>query len=295
MYQSFKLHKRIKASQPAPPKVRALWKQTFKVIKEQPWLFGGIALIYLGLMAILVRGFGTDLDLVGAKEYLAEFYKGASGKAIMAFSLFGQLVSNSGSESATTNTNAYQSVISIIVALATVWAARQQNIKARIRVRDAFYKGMYPLIPFVMVLLVIGLQFIPAAAGVWLYSSIVTGGVATAAFEIILWTILVILLITLSLYMVTSSIFALFIVALPDMTPRRALRSARNLVLHRRWAVASRFVAMIFGMLLIAAIIMLPFLLWLPAIAESVFLLLSAFSVVVPTVYMYNLYYGLLK
>ena len=294
-YSSFRLRKRIKDVQPPPPKVRELLKQTWRVIKERPKLFIGIAAVHLFLTLALVRGFTSQVDIAGTRDILSSLYGGATGKAITTISLFGQLVSTSNSANASASASAYQPIVTIVVALAAIWAARQQGTKTPIRVRDAFYRGMYPVIPFVIVLFVVGLQFIPATVGGWLYSTVVAGGIAVSALEKFMWTILVVLFLILSLYLVTASVFALFIVTLPDMTPRRALKSARRLVLHRRWTIASRIVAMMIGLLIALSVVLLPVLLLLPAIAEVVFVLLSAFGIVIPVVYMYNLYYGLLS
>lgn len=297
-YTSFRLRRRNKKNRPSrlsPPKVRDLWRQTWRVVKERPKLFVGIALVHLMLTLFLVRGFSSQVDLAGTRDILGQFYSGATGKAITTVSLFGQLVSSGNSATASASASAYQSMSAVVVALAAVWAARQQGSKTPITVRDAFYRGMYPLIPFVIVLLVVGVQLIPAAIGGWLYSTVVVGGIATSIIEKLLWLTLVLILITLSFYMITSSVFALFIVTLPDMTPRRALRSARKLVAHRRWAIAAKIVAMTLWLFVSAGAIMLPFLLIVPAVAEYIFVLLSAFAIVVPMVYLYNLYYGLLQ
>jgi hypothetical protein len=294
VYKTFRLHKRIKAPQKPLPKVRALLGKTWKVMAGRPKLFGGIALVYLLLTFVLVRGLNSGLDLAGTKDVLNQLYFGVSGKALTTASLFGILLDGSGSN-ANPNAGTYQSLIAVITALAVIWAARQHGSKVAIRVRDAFYRGMYPIVPFVLLLFVISLQLIPAAIGGWIYSVVITGGLAVSVLEKTLWILLVSLALILSLYMLTSSVFALIIVTLPDMTPMRALRSARHLVLHRRWKVASKFVGMLITLLVVGLLIMAPFLLWLPNVAEAIFVILSAFGVVIPIVYMYNLYLGLLE
>jgi hypothetical protein len=154
---------------------------------------------------------------------------------------------------------------------------------------------MYPVVPFVLVLLIVGLQLIPAGIGGWIYSSVILGGLAVSAIEKVLWLSLVLLLIVLSLYMITSSIFALCIVTLPEMTPIRALRSARGLVLHRRWVVARKCVAMLVVLLLLGAVIMTPFLLWWTTVAEAVFVIITSLGVIIPVVYLHSLYIELLN
>lgn len=293
-YRSFRPHKRIKPSQSPLPKVWTLWQQTWKVIKERPKVFAGLAAIYLGLTLVFVRGMGPGLDLVGTKDVFNELNTGAGGGAVTIASLFGVLVSGSGSE---TNPGAsvYQSIIVVLVILATVWLARQQGATARIKIKDAFYRGMYPLVPFILILMVVGLQLVPAAVGSWLYNVVVNGGLAVTSLEKGLWMILVLLFMTLSLYMAISSVFALFIVTLPDMTPMRALRSARKLVLHRRWIILRKFVAMLIILFSAGALILLPFLIWLPAVAEPIFSIESTIVLIVSVTFMYNLYLGLLN
>lgn len=93
--------------------------------------------------------------------------------------------------------------------------------------RDSYYKGMYPLVPFMLVLLVIGLQLIPLVFGNLIYSSVLQNGLAITVIEKVIWLFLFLMLALLSGYMMISSLFSLYIVTLPDMTPLRALRSAR--------------------------------------------------------------------
>jgi hypothetical protein len=94
--------------------------------------------------------------------------------------------------------------------------------------------------------------------------------------------------------MLSSSLFALYIVTLPDMTPLTALRSARQLVRYRRWTVLRKIFWLPVALLILAAVIMVPIIIWLTAIAQWVFFLLTMFSLVATHAYMYNLYRELL-
>ena len=67
----------------------------------------------------------------------------------------------------------------------------------------------------------------------------------------------------LSLYMICSSLFALYIVTLPNVTPMKALRSARQLVLHRRFLVLRKILFMPLALLVLGAIIMIPLIIFL--------------------------------
>ena len=149
---------------------------------------------------------------------------------------------------------------------------------------------MYPLIPFVLVLMVIGLQLVPLLVGSALYSAVINNGIAVMAIEKIIWAIGCFLLALLSLYMICSSIFALYIVTLPDMTPFKALRSARQLVLHRRWTVLRKVLFLPVALLIIAALIMVPLVILLTPLAQWIFFALTMFGIAIVHSYMYNLY-----
>ena len=292
-YNSFRLHKKIKPTQPKIGSAFSYFKKSLVHIQRHWKIFGGITLVYVVLTIILVRGFGSGTDVTDLKDVFSELYEGRLGGLLTAGSIFGFIVTSSGSTNSS-EAGVYQSIVLLLVTLATIWSLRQTLSGSKIRVRDAFYKGMYPLIPFIGVLFIIGLQLIPLAIAGWLYGIIIAGGVATTVLEKSLCIIMLFLLALLSLYMIVSSIFALFIVALPDMTPIRALRSARQLVLHRRWIVLRKVIVLPIFLLLAAAGIMLPVLLWATDIAEWIYLFISLFGWILCICYMYTIYRDLL-
>ncbi len=293
-YKSFRLHRKIRPYQPPLPKARKLFRQSLALLRSRWRVFAGIAVIYLVLLMILVKGFTSTLDIQGTKSVLDQFYLGFSGKALTAAALFGSLASSSGSGPSPT-ASVYQTFIIVMTILATVWVVRQQRSQEKIRVRDAYYQGMYPLVPFILITVVMGFQLIPLGIGGWLYTATINGGIAVTAIEKVLWILMIILLSLLSLYMLISSLFALYIVTLPNMTPMRALRSARQLTLHRRWTIIRKIMYLTFMLVLLAALTMLPFILWLPQIAEWVFFSISSLGLLIPVAYLYTLYRELLN
>lgn len=293
-YKSFRPHKRIASTKPKLSSAFQILRKTLSGIRTNWKLFGGITAIYVILTLMLVRGFASNVDLAGTKAALNEIYNGQIGTAGLSLTLFGSLLS-SGNGAASSVGSVYQSMLLVIISLATIWGLRQVSAGNKPRIRDAFYKGLYPIVPLILVLLVIGLQLIPMAVAGWLYSAVIVGGVAGTLIEKILWILLVILAILLSLYMISSSLFALYIVTLPDMEPMQALRSARQLAVHRRWTILRKIVFLPFILFVIAALIMLPTIILLPFIAEWIFLVLSLFGWIVTLCYIYNLYKELLN
>ena len=101
------------------------------------------------------------------------------------------------------------------------------------RVRDAYYRGMFPLVPFVLVLALIGLQLLPLVIGATLYNIAVTNGIcgqfvpadrSGALHQRLLWR--------------SSSAgwrrpqWRFTLLRWPDMTLGRALKSAKDLVMR---------------------------------------------------------------
>ena len=293
-YASFRLHRPIKPLQPKLSSGLVILKNSLRTLLAHKRVFLGLTLVYVILSLIFVRGFGQGVNIPQIKDSLNSLYEGKLGGPKTSALLFGVLVT-SGNTTANTDGGIYQSMLLIIMSLATIWALRQVLSGKKISVKDSFYKGLYPLVPFILVMMMVGIQLIPFALGGWIYTTVISGGIAVSALEIALWGSLVFLLIILSLYMVSSSLFALNIVTLPNMTPMRALRSARQLVQHRRWLVIRKILFLPFALLILAAIIMLPFIILLPVLAEWVFFAISLLGWIITISYMYSLYRELLN
>jgi hypothetical protein len=291
-YKSFKLQKRIKHPIRVP-NVFKLTKQAVSVIWQHKKLFVGITIVYGLLNLVLVRGFAGGTDLSSLKQTFDEVFTGNFGSLASGLGVFVTLLSSSGNASSDT-AGAYQTFIGIIASLAVIWGLRQVMAGSVVKIKDTYYKGMYPLVPFILVILVIGLQLIPLFAGISLYTLVVNNGIAVGAAQLV-WLIFCLLLATLSFYMLASSLFALYIVTLPGMTPIRALRSARGLVRYRRWTVIRKILWLPLLLLLVAAVIMLPIIIWLTAVAQWVFFILSMFALLAVHSYMYALYRELLN
>jgi len=132
-------------------------------------------------------------------------------------------------------------------------------------------------------------------AGISIYVISVNNGIAATGIEKFGFIILMLLLSSVTLFFLSSSVFALYIVTLPDMTPLKALRSARDLVRKRRLAVIIRVIYLPLALLLISAILTLPFIIFAPVAAPWAFMIVSLVLLAIAHSYMYNLYRELLK
>jgi hypothetical protein len=280
--------------QPVPdykplPKARVIFWNSLKQLWANRKMFGGIVLIYGLLNLVLVRGVAGSNSLQTLKNALESLLHGFTGTLITSGVSFGYLLISSGSNSTATS-GVYQAVLLIVCSLAFIWALRKVTAKQKSRIRDSFYLGMYPLIPFVLIIVLISLQLIPMVAGVGVYALATAGGIVTDWWQRGIFLVIFVLLAFWSLRMLTASVFALYIVSLPDMTPLRAYRSARELVYGRRLLLWRKLIFLPFILLLLAGLIELPLILYLTTTAVWAFFIISMATLPIVHSYLYNLY-----
>ena len=272
-----------------------LFARSLQILVRNWRLFLGILAVYALLNLILVHGLASNGNLSTIKDVLTGAIKGTNGQVVSGLTLFIYLLGgSSNASSSNADAGVYQTLLIILMSLVLIWSLRQVYAHVPIRVRDSFYKGIYPFVQFILVLLVVGLQLLPVGIGAFVYSTVVSTGIAVGGFETFLWGALFFVLACSSFYMLCSSVFALYIVTLPDMTPMKALRSARELVRYRRWVVFRKLLFLPIASLILTAAIMLPVIIFVTAAAEWVYFILTIIGLAVIHSYLYGLYRELL-
>jgi len=272
--------KMVRSAKPVIGSFR-LTGETFKFIKKFWKPLGGIVLIYSLLNLFLASGLVNNTSSV-----VSTF---DSGKFSDALNSFSSIVAGGSNQTAT-----MQTVLLIIESLVIIWALRHLFSGEQIGVKQAYYHSSTPLIPFVIVLFFIILQLLPLTIGSLILAIVLSSIVGNVAVEII-FTILFVVLAFWSIYMVTSSIFALYISTLPNMQPRAATRSAKNLVHFRRWIVVRRLLFLPLFIILFMGVILVPLILYAKFLVTPVFFILSMLSILFFHTYLYSLYKGLLE
>lgn len=290
-YRSFRLEKRIKTERPTMRGGLKILRDALRLLINnwKPLLV--IVLIYGILNILLVQSFG-NVNLTETKSAIEDVLAGQWNEFLSGISIFAFLVGKAGNAN-TEAAGAYQFMLIITASLAIIWALRRLHAGAKIRARDAYYRGMYPIVPFILVLAVMVLHMLPFIIGSFLYSFIGASG-PVGGTEILMWAFVIFLLGTISLYLLSSSIFALYIVCLPDMDPGMALRSAKELAAGRRWLIIRRILVLPLVLLLAGAIVMIPAIMFITPAAIWIFFLLTLFALLVAHGYMYQLYRELL-
>jgi hypothetical protein len=272
--------KEVKAHKPLPGSFK-LTGQSVLFIKKLWKPLGGIVLVYALLNLIFGSGF-----IRNANTELNDNH----GKFSSAISSYGAILTG-GSSSDQTAT--MQSVLIIIESLVIIWALRHLFSGEKITVKQAYYHAMAPLVPFLLVLFVIILQLLPLTIGSAILAVVLSTVYGSGAVGIIASFIFVALA-AWSLYMVTSSVFALYIVTLPNMLPMQALRSARNLVQFKRWQLMRKLLFLPLLIVVVIGIIIVPLIIFAQFFVVPAFFVLAMISVLFVHTYLYSLYKGLL-
>ncbi len=292
-YRSFRLQKRVKqAVRPKPMGGFRLFGATLRTLRENWKTFLGISLIYAVLSQILVQGV-LGFDVAGAKQALTTTWQGGISTWGNGFSVLTSLFGSNGEVSDVAGL--YQFILMIVGSLAIIWTFRHVTRGEKVRVRDGFYKGMYPLIPFLLVYLVMALQLIPIALGTYLYNSSGPGFAIVNGIEAAIWILVMGLLTILTLYLLSSSVFALYISSLPGATPLESLRTARKLVYGRRLVIVGRFAVLPILILVVGGALIIPAILISSVVAVIVYFILNMLLLPIVHGYMYGLYQELLR
>jgi len=292
-YRSFRMHRSIKHNAPKLPSWWALLKKSWRLMKANKKQIAMFAVVYGLLNLLLVRGLSSPVDIQGIQESFRDIIGEESAGLASGFTAFGLLI-NASTQGTGEVAQMYQTILLIIASLALIWLYRQQQAGNSVTMKMAFYRGMYPLIPFVLVTLVIGLQLIPALIGNFLFTTVVSGGLAVGGLEQTLWLLFYISSLLLSLYMISSSSIALYVVTLPEMTPMMALRQARELVRFRRFGILLRAIAIILVVFALLFVIVLPVIFVAPALAQWMFFAITVLAIPLVNGYMFSLYRELL-
>lgn len=286
-----KAKRQVRQRQPLPGSFK-LTRQVLAIFKKHWKTLGGIVLVYLLLNIVFASGISnisSNFDTIKA-----DLKTSGSHGLWHAAGGFGSLVATSGAVSSTTG-SALQSALFIIASLVIIWALRHLLSGQPVSVKMAYYKAMTPLIPFLLVIVVIIIQLLPMTIGGYVLSAVSTSIFTSSALATIFSTIIFVLLAAWSIYMVSASVFAAYIVTLPDMQPRQALRSAKDLVRFRRLAVIRKVFFMPVFILLVMAAVIVPLILYASYLVPAVFYVLSTLSILFIHTYLYNLYRGLIE
>ncbi|HSW98487.1 MAG TPA: hypothetical protein VLF71_01480 [Candidatus Saccharimonadales bacterium] len=278
---------------PPIPSAFALTASAVRIIARYWQIFLGVAVAYAALNIVFIQGMHVASNITTLQKAASQVPGGFFGRLGDGVSLVATLIGSGGNSVAPTS-GPYQLMMAVVASLALIWFLREAFAGHQFSFRDGFYKGMAPLMTFLLTGLVVLAHLLPLAAGAAIYSIVVANAIASGPFLQLVFMTLFLVLAAISLYLVSSSLFAMYIVTLPGMTPWAATRTARDLVAHRRFTIIRKLLFLPFLLLLVCIVVLLPFVLWIPVAAAWVFTVLAALLLVFAHSYLYTLYRALI-
>ena len=238
----------------------AAFKMFFKFWK----IFLPLLLIFVGLYIFLI-GAMSENTLADVKANVEQTNKDVADGKIGTVGKAGLTLLGIISTGGLTTMNDAQIVIAVllftIIWLVTIYLARHLLAgHQEIKMRDGFYSALSPLVSTLVVGLIIFLEAVPIMLTIIVFQVALTTEFLTTPFYALLFFMFAALMITLSLYLLSSSFFAIIVVSAPGLYPLTAVRMAKNLIMGRRL----RFLIRVFYLVIIVALLYL--LLLMPAI-----------------------------
>ena len=240
--------------------VSAAFKMFFKFWK----IFLPLLLIFVGLYIFLI-GAMSENTLADVKANVEQTNKDVADGKIGTVGKAGLTLLGIISTGGLTTMNDAQIVIAVllftIIWLVTIYLARHLLAgHQEIKMRDGFYSALSPLVSTLVVGLIIFLEAVPIMLTIIVFQVALTTEFLSTPFYALLFFMFAALMITLSLYLLSSSFFAIIVVSAPGLYPLTAVRMAKNLIMGRRL----RFLIRVFYLVIIVALLYL--LLLMPAI-----------------------------
>lgn len=149
-------------------------------------------------------------------------------------------------------------LIFLLIWLVTIFLLRHILAEHKVKLRDALYNAMTPLISTLVVFIVAVIQCVPIFVLIVMYSAAVqTEFLNTPFFALVFFVFAAIMLLT-SGYLLSSTLIALVAVSAPGLYPMRALNTASDLMMGRRVKFILRIVALLIALVIIWAVVMVP-------------------------------------
>lgn len=196
----------------------------------------------------------------------------------------------------------YAGTIFFITWLVVVWLLRAQLAGNKPSLRDALYSAGSPIISTAFVGIFFVIQLLPIGLAALVFDAIINTDIASTGVLAMIFSLAGMLLVILSLYLISSTFFALVIVTLPGMYPWKAIRAASDLVIGRRLRILLRLLWLALLIVIVWLVVMIPIVIlsslvqtsvtqigWVP-IVPIMFVVMSTVTMVLASAYVYLLY-----
>lgn len=289
-YNSFQLQKRIRVQAKPLPSSWQLIKESLQFFKHHASVFLWIIMIHTFFYFVLVYG-SASINVRELQDTLQTLLGTQANSIESTTAVFGSVIT---AQTQREGAAIYNFLLFLIMSLATIWSIRRIVAGKTFLIRDAFYSGMRPAIPFIIILMVMFVQLIPFMVTSYVYTVGRGSGIFVSGVEDMLFFLLALTAGLLSFYWLTTSILSLYAVTLPNMYPLRTLRLTKKVTQFRRFLVFRRLIALPFIIALVFMFITLLAIRFLPQTSLWVVQLFPIFILPLIHIYLFKLYKSLL-
>ena len=239
---------------------------TFRVILKNWKLFLPLLVIAV-VMNVLLVGLMSEATYTQFQDVLEqtnqELAGGEMGSVAKAGLLLISAVTTGGlSGESSESAIIFMVIIFLMLWLVTIFLLRHRLAGHKVKLRDALYNAMTPIVSTFVVLFVAAIQCIPILILIIVYSAAVQTEFLATPFYALLFFIFAALMVILSAYLLSSSVMALVAVSAPGLYPIKAINTASDLMMGRRVRFILRLVALLLAMAVIWVVVMLPIILF---------------------------------
>lgn len=283
------------------PGYMAFTNQVRQMLWVNKWLFTKFLALYSLFSLVIVGLLSQDnFNLLNktVNQVGGDVIAGELSNIVQNIAIFAGVFSGAFNQTLTESQQVYSGLLLLIGWLTIVWLLRQIMAgHKKIKLRDGLYSSGSPLISTFLLFLVFFIQLIPFALALIAYGAAESVDIFSDVLFTTMFWIVEFILVVVSMYWITSTTIALVVVTLPGMYPFQALKAAGDLAIGRRLRLLYRLGWLLLTIVLIWAVIILPFILlsqisWLSSlpIVPVVALLLNSFTVLWTASYVYMLY-----
>ncbi len=249
-----------------------------------------MAAVFLVLYLVVIRS-GSVFDVESANQLISNEL--GTNELVNKIVLTGVLLtSGGGSEPGVGNLSSFSLII--LGSLAFIWTIRHLAAGSSFKIRDAYYRGMYPLVPFVLVVFLISLQMLPFVVGSFLYVTAEVNGLINLLLERVVLVFAWMALGLLSAYWIVNSLMGIYAVTLPNIYPLQALRSTKQIVKGRRWAILAKVLVLAIFLTIASSLVLLLTIMAVPVAAVYVYDALLVLALLFGHIYLFKLYKSLI-
>jgi hypothetical protein len=250
-----------------------------RVLWNRKWVYMRLVLVFAVLSVIFIGTVqASNMSSINSVFDSATSGTNIVGPVLKAVMTVGSSLGGALNANLTDVQYIYISALYILALLTVIWLIRHQLAGKVVKLRDGLYSAGAPIAAEYILILIGIVQLIPLALATLLYVSATASGILDGGIETAMFSVALFLVVVLTLYFMTTTLFALFIASIPGTYPLKAYKAARRLVAGQRLRLLLRLLWMVIILLVAAFVVLVPIII----IANSIG---GAGAIVIPIAY----------